>query len=86
VTDRDVGAWGDGGAVVKDQRDMRKVASVLAKAGRFSVFEATDNPVIAKTMDKLQASGWFEFDNGPGFPWTKVTLTEAGKTALGVKT
>lgn len=67
----------------KQQRDKRIVAGVLARAGRYSVFEATDNDTIAGTMDALVRSGWFVFDpDAFGYPWTKVTLTEAGAAAL----
>lgn len=68
----------------RKQRNPYDVARVLARHGRFSVFEATDNEVIAATMDWLHASGWFDFDTEScGYPWTKVALTEAGRTALG---
>jgi len=67
----------------RDQRSMRKVARVILKAGRFSVFDATSTEDLAETMDKLSASGWLEFDNEKhGYPWTGVKLTEAGKKAL----
>jgi hypothetical protein len=69
----------------KEQRDIKVVARVLAREGRFSVFEATANPVIAGTMVRIEQSGWFEFDNSCGYPWMKVTLTEAGKAALEVQ-
>jgi hypothetical protein len=67
----------------RHQADMRRVAEVLAREGRFGVFEATANPVIAKTMDRLARSGWFVFDHeSSGFPWTLVTLTDKGREAL----
>lgn len=65
----------------KQQRDPVAVARVIAKAGWFSVFEATANPTIAATMDLLTQSGWFTFEDA-GYPWTKVTLTEAGKKVI----
>ena len=67
----------------RKQRNPHDVARVLARAGRFSVFEATANDTIAKTMDWLSDSGWFVFDHeSQGFPWTKVTLTDMGRKVL----
>ncbi len=67
----------------REQRDMHAVARTLAKAGRFSVFEATANQTIARTMTSLATSGWFEFDpKAQGYPWTVVKLTDAGRAAL----
>jgi hypothetical protein len=37
----------------KDQRDPLKVLTVLARTGRFSCFEASENADIAKTMTAL---------------------------------
>lgn len=67
------------------QRDKFAVARVLAKEGRFSIFEATENQTIARTMEALDRCGWFVFEP-QGFPWTKVTLTDAGRLALGIET
>jgi hypothetical protein len=66
----------------KDQRDIAKVLRVLEQCGRFSVFEATDNQTIATTMTKLCHSNLIETDNSCGYPWTKVKLTEAGRSYL----
>lgn len=66
---------------LRKQRNPRDVARILAKAGEFSNFEATANQTIAKTMDWLSESGWFVFEP-QGYPWTKVTLTDAGREAL----
>lgn len=69
---------------VAKQRDKRVVAAHLAKHGRFSVFEATATPAIAKTMDALREIGWFDFDyEGSSYPWVGCALTEAGKRELG---
>lgn len=65
------------------QREQKNVAAVLRRLheiGRFSVFEATANKFIAETMDHCKARGYFTIDNDScSFPWSKVTLTEAGK-------
>lgn len=68
----------------KKQRSSLEVARVLAEAGRFSVFEATANIDIARTMNRLERLGWFVYDSETGYPWTKATLTAAGKRALGM--
>lgn len=67
----------------KVQRDAVAVARVIAKHGRFSVFEATANQTIARTVDRIWQAGWFEETDPPAaYPWTRVRLTEAGKRAL----
>ena len=67
----------------KQQRDDLTVARVLAEHGRFSIFEATANQVVARTMTRIQESGWFVFDHeSVGYPWTLVTLTDLGKQVL----
>jgi hypothetical protein len=70
---------------LKKQKDPVAVARVLHEQGRFSVFEATANPTIASTMDWLANNGWLDLDNSPGFPWTKVKLTEKGLEMAGLK-
>ena len=70
----------------RKQRDPLEVARVLAQHGRFSVFEATANQDIARTMDKLMRNGWFVSDaEASSYPWTHVTLTDAGRAALGME-
>jgi hypothetical protein len=65
----------------KDQRDPIKVLRVLSQIKRFSVFEATDNAVIARTMTKLFDWG-LAASVGGAFPWTNVEVTPKGLTAL----
>lgn len=67
----------------RQQRDARHVGRALAQAGRFSTFEASANGDIARTMTRLARSGWFTMEDA-GYPWTKVTLTAAGRAALGI--
>lgn len=66
----------------KDQRDIAKVLRILDKCGRFSVFEATANQTIARTMTTLCNGPLIETDNSCGYPWTMVKLTEAGRALL----
>ncbi len=65
----------------KKQASMLEVARHLAKVGRFSVFEATANQTIARTMDRIMQSGWFDRGDDP-YPWTSVKLTPVGADAI----
>ena len=65
----------------KRQANMYDVATVLAKTGRFSVFEATANQTIARTMDRIENSGWFDRTTEP-YPWISVKLTDKGRQVL----
>lgn len=64
-----------------EQKQLGKVLTVLQKKMRFSVFEATDNPIIAKTMTKIMQEGYVK-DLGGGYPWTNVEITEKGLKAI----
>ena len=68
----------------KQQKDPITVGRALAKAGRFSIFDATENDGIAYTMGFISRQGWFDFDTSCGYPWTKVSITPAGRAALGI--
>ena len=68
----------------KQQADHIAVLRVLARTGRFSCFEASDNDVIAKTMTFLCHSSLMTTKDA-GFPWTSVKLTEAGIEAIAYK-
>lgn len=68
----------------KQQASAVEVLKVLHAAGRFSVFEATDNDVIAKTMERLVHQKLIEVDTSPGFPWSNVKLTAAGRERIGL--
>jgi hypothetical protein len=65
----------------KEQAQFEPVLRVLDATGRFSVFEATANQTIAKTMTRLMASEYVE-DLGGSYPWKKVRLTDAGKRLI----
>lgn len=79
----------------RQQADHIEVLRVLAKTGRYSIFEATENQTIAKTMDRLlwkscvtvsdgdrTEHGVLLVRTGGFFPWTEVALTDAGKKLL----
>lgn len=65
----------------KEQGDIVKVMRVLERVKCFSVFEATENDTIARTMTKIMHGGYMK-NVGGGFPWTKVELTEKGRAAI----
>lgn len=65
----------------KDQGDDIKVLAALKVSGRFSVFEATANQTVARTIERLQKRGLME-TTPEGFPWTKVKVTELGDKLL----
>ena len=57
----------------KQQRDEEAVIAVLRKTGRFSVFDATANDDIARTMTRLCANRLTTDHEAMGYPWTVVT-------------
>lgn len=68
---------------IAEQADPRTVLRVLVYEKRYSIFEATDNPVIAKTMDVICTSPWATFDTSKhGYPWTGVEITPEGEAFL----
>lgn len=80
----------------KQQADHVAVLRVLQKTGRFSEFEASDNPSIARTMTRLmhkgcttvnadgskKAYGRLLKSTGGNYPWTTCELTDAGRDCL----
>lgn len=58
--------------------------AVMKSGGRFSVFDATQNDDIARSMTFIEgASGWIErATDGCQYPWVTVRLTEKGRAAL----
>ncbi len=79
----------------KQQADHIEVLRVLARTGRYSIFEATENEVIALTMDRLLWVPFVSSSNGVitdhgllikktggQYPWSDVEVTEAGKRLL----
>lgn len=50
-----------------------ELRAAVLKAGRFSVFEATDNPHAARLFSRLCRDSSLEIDReSQGFPWTVV--------------
>lgn len=66
----------------KDQRDHLKVLRVLARNKRFSVFEATSNQAIARTIAYLINKSGLVKTVGGDYPWTNIEITDAGADAL----
>lgn len=67
----------------RDQRNVRKVLALLEEKGGFSIFEATDNVDIAETMDKIVDRKLVDLVEPSAYPWTKISLTDAGRKLLG---
>jgi hypothetical protein len=65
----------------KQQRSFTEVLRVLDRTKRFSIFEATENQVIARTMDGLTEQGLINV-TPQGYPWSAVELTDAGRGLL----
>ncbi len=64
-----------------DQKYARKVLTVLQGLKRYSIFEATANNGIAKTMDLLLERGLIERTGGL-YPWCEFVVTEAGRRVI----
>ena len=65
----------------RQQADPREVLRCLDRIKRFSIFEATDNQTIAKTMDLLEERKLI-VTTPRGYPWSDVELTEAGRRMI----
>ena len=57
----------------KEQSNHEAVLKVLRRTKLFSVFEATENQAIARTMTALTNTGRITTDTSIGYPWTTVT-------------
>ena len=80
----------------KQQRDHVAVLRALKSLGRFSVFDASANTVIATTITRLMTKGLtirkadgtetvygqLLESTGGEYPWTTVKLTPAGEQLL----
>lgn len=66
----------------KQQGSIEAVLRVLDRTGRFSVFEATENDIIARMMTTLVRGKFIETDDSCGYPWTKVKLSDLGRNTL----
>lgn len=61
---------------------MRAVLRHIAAGdGLVSIFEATENDIIAGTLDRLGALGFIDVEI-LGYPWQRISLTEAGSVHL----
>lgn len=59
----------------RDQADDDVVLSHLRLYRRFSVFEVTASPTIARTIDRLERTGRLTTER-QGFPWTAVVAID----------
>lgn len=66
------------------QRSTRSVLTALSGMKRVSIFEVTDNDVIAATVDRIVARGLATIAPS-NFPWSNVEVTEAGRNYLAGK-
>ena len=70
---------------IKQCKCARTVFKVLSSYKfRFSVFDATKNMTIAKTMQWLEdKSGWCKrTEVQPGYPWIQLEITPEGEKIL----
>ena len=65
----------------KQQADPAVVLGILKRLGRYSCFEASDNRVIAKTMDAIAARGLL-VRTGEAYPWITCQVTPSGEQFL----
>lgn len=65
----------------KDQSSQDAVMLKLSTMKRFSIFEATDNQTIAKTMDRIMKRGLIKTTGG-GYPWTEFEITPEGQAII----
>lgn len=60
----------------KDRRDPVAVLAVLSTNPSFSVFDATEDARIARSLTWLLDHGYIEYPKPqPTFPWSRVKLT-----------
>jgi hypothetical protein len=64
-----------------EQRDPALVLNHLAQSGEFSNFEATDNQVIARTIQGLINNGYM-ITTKKTYPWTEIKITTKGNKFL----
>ena len=60
--------------------DELEVLRVLAHTGHFSGFEVDGRLAVALAW--IERNGWAKIEDG-GYPWSRVTLTDIGRAALG---
>lgn len=70
----------------RDRRSTAAVLRALARAKRFSVFEATEHADLARTLDRIVKQKLVTTDpQKHGFPWVAVTLTSAGRRSMAAR-
>lgn len=67
----------------KEQKDHIAVLRVMSKMTRYSVFEATENESIARTLDYIIKARLIKHTGG-SYPWANFELTDAGRELLGM--
>jgi hypothetical protein len=65
----------------KSQGSIKAVLRFLKASKKISIFEATANQVIAKTVDKIYNKKLVDAKI-VGFPWHEIRLTAAGRRWL----
>lgn len=57
----------------RERRDYEKVKAAVLKDGRFSAFDASANPAIARIFDALGGDPSVEYDReNSAYPWVLV--------------
>lgn len=59
----------------KDQADPEIVLNAIRLAGRYSIFDATANPTITRTIMDLESSR-LTVDTACGYPWIEVVAID----------
>jgi hypothetical protein len=70
---------------VKQAQCVDTVLRTLDRIKRFSVFEASANQTIARTMTDVFKKGYVK-DIGGAYPWTHVEITPAGRAIIDAAT
>lgn len=65
----------------KEQKNHVAVLRAMSKMTRYSVFEATENDSIARTLDYIIKKGFIKHTGG-SFPWSNFELTESGRELI----
>ena len=67
----------------KGQGDTIKVLKVLHKIKRYSIWDATENPTIARTLDRICRANLITVGADSAFPWLECVLTVRGLKMIG---
>lgn len=67
----------------KYRSNLKAVLTLLKKDGRFSIWDATEHPSLARSLTRLKEIGLIEYAQPqPEFPWQQATVTKAGEDYL----